>query len=387
MINFLSRRLLPKVQSDAIEDDSHPVSNLISADLQKLQDGFLAYSVTKPPVEIIFQTFCPISINSIKLWPRLGNLRSTSFEIFAQNRKGNFDKIGFGESQETECFEFVETHMGTTRANAVSNLSKKQFILFPTMQHLITHCSIIKVVIQKTARCAPVLRKVEIWAEAANSNKQRVKSQVKAMWFGNTETKQNELTYDIMTIPMILPSGKVVDQRTIEQCNTAEQKWGRQPSDPFTGLLYTDRRKPMFNAPLKARIDQFLIKHSATNKYQHVPRTAGFKIQTSRERLTYPVAKRQKCLQPTVLNLSCSSLESAVLDVLATTTRYTLSDPISGETNTACHICMVRSDNIYRITLCNHLICRSCLNNKDKLSFMCTCGTKFESKFIEKYHR
>lgn len=71
----------------------------------------------------------------------------------------------------------------------------------------------------------------------------------------------------------MLPSGKVVDQSTIDKHSEEEAKWGRSPSDPFTGLEYTSQRKAILNLPLKARIEKFLMEHS--EHFKSVPRSLG----------------------------------------------------------------------------------------------------------------
>ena len=69
------------------------------------------------------------------------------------------------------------------------------------------------------------------------------------------------ITYEIMMIPMLLPSGYTVDQVTIEKHNKEQAIWGRVPNDPFTGKSFTYNAKPVSNAALKVRIDQFLLKY------------------------------------------------------------------------------------------------------------------------------
>jgi len=71
----------------------------------------------------------------------------------------------------------------------------------------------------------------------------------------------------------VLPSGKVVDQSTIDKHAEEEAKWGRQPSDPFTGLEYNAQRKAILNLALKARIEKFLMEHS--EHFKAVPRSLG----------------------------------------------------------------------------------------------------------------
>lgn len=70
------------------------------------------------------------------------------------------------------------------------------------------------------------------------------------------------ITLEIMPCPMLLPSGKVIDQSTLEKCNLSEAAWGRVPSDPFTGLAFTPQSQPLPHPSLKARIDRFLLQHS-----------------------------------------------------------------------------------------------------------------------------
>ncbi|KAK2495349.1 hypothetical protein MC885_012510 [Smutsia gigantea] len=70
------------------------------------------------------------------------------------------------------------------------------------------------------------------------------------------------ITLEIMPCPMLLPSGKVIDQSTLEKCNRSEATWGRVPSDPFTGVAFTPHSQPLPHPSLKARIDHFLLQHS-----------------------------------------------------------------------------------------------------------------------------
>ncbi|XP_066853180.1 RING finger protein 37 [Anser cygnoides] len=70
------------------------------------------------------------------------------------------------------------------------------------------------------------------------------------------------ITLEIMTFPVLLPSGKVIDQSTLEKCNRSEASWGRVPSDPFTGVAFSQHSQPLPHPTLKARIDHFLLQHS-----------------------------------------------------------------------------------------------------------------------------
>lgn len=64
-----------------------------------------------------------------------------------------------------------------------------------------------------------------------------------------------------------------MDQSTIDRHSEEEAKWGRLPSDPFTGLEFTSHRKAILNVALKARIEKFLVENS--EHFKTVPRSLG----------------------------------------------------------------------------------------------------------------
>ena len=68
----------------------------------------------------------------------------------------------------------------------------------------------------------------------------------------------DKLTFEMMVVPISLPSGYHVDQTTVDKCRDTDLLYGRQPSDPFTGLPYTETKKPVFCAQLKADIDDYV---------------------------------------------------------------------------------------------------------------------------------
>lgn len=100
LINFLNSKLKPSVESDAVCEDGYGVSNLIASDDEQLNRGFMAFSVCKPPIEIIFDFPKAIDLKVIKLWNSLGALRSTAFEVHGKHE-------GIWERQVFSFFFFV----------------------------------------------------------------------------------------------------------------------------------------------------------------------------------------------------------------------------------------------------------------------------------------
>ncbi|XP_066488550.1 RING finger protein 37 [Tiliqua scincoides] len=148
----------------------------------------------------------------------------------------------------------------------------------------------------------PCIKKVEVWGQPAKSCSHEVVDDVLQVAlessmqgfggqaaslpspmesdivpFGNPDSQEQKLveamqdvpeefldpiTLEVMTLPMLLPSGKVIDQGTLEKCNRSEASWGRVPSDPFTGVAFSQHSQPLPHPSLKARIDHFLLQHS-----------------------------------------------------------------------------------------------------------------------------
>jgi len=76
------------------------------------------------------------------------------------------------------------------------------------------------------------------------------------------EEFMDPITFFIMTVPMMLPSGNTIDKNTLEKYINEEEKYGRLPSDPFTGIVFHGSKTPIPNSSLKARIDDYLLKNT-----------------------------------------------------------------------------------------------------------------------------
>ncbi|XP_075046645.1 RING finger protein 37 [Mixophyes fleayi] len=169
--------------------------------------------------------------------------------------------------------------------------------------HSLSNVTHLKICITHIAGGAPCsIKRVEVWGQPAKtSSKEMVESvyqiacmslphsfgqpcpvsptESNHMSYSNSENAQYSLselanilqdvpeefldpiTLEIMTFPIILPSGKVIDQSTLDRCNQSEASWGRMPSDPFTGVPYTPQSQPLPHPSLKVRIDYFLLQH------------------------------------------------------------------------------------------------------------------------------
>lgn len=68
-MDFLDPRLSAgcEISSDGVSDDYYSLENLISSDVSKKNLGFMAFRVSKPPIEITIKFKWKISLKMIKV--------------------------------------------------------------------------------------------------------------------------------------------------------------------------------------------------------------------------------------------------------------------------------------------------------------------------------
>lgn len=85
----------------------------------------------------------------------------------------------------------------------------------------------------------------------------------------------DSITCDLMTLPVLLPSGHYVDQSTVDKASELDLMCGRSPCDPYTGVSYTTTNSPKFCPKLKAAIDQYIISNEDSLEVINNGRTLG----------------------------------------------------------------------------------------------------------------
>ncbi|KAI8046710.1 RING finger protein 37 [Drosophila gunungcola] len=481
LINFLNPKLKPSVESDAVCEDGYTAANLIADDVEQLERGFMCFAVCKPPIEIVFDFPKAVDMKVIKLWPSCGALRSTAFELHGRH-DGIWERVAFvrdlGRGVDSVTFCYQSDY--NSRSSSNSEQSEKVFF-FKSAHKILASTNSVKVVIRATERCPPVLRKVQMWGLPARSLDKADRELVKSIWseisdpYGQRDAAQtptgqrspprhvpelreqstlsipeeflDSITWELMIFPTVLPSGKVVDQSTIDKHAEEETKWGRQPSDPFTGLEYNLQRKAILNLALKARIEKFLMEHS--EHFKAVPRSLGtsrlrrrhasqfasstcqpgqfspaagtysalsnaYKQQQRKSRATAtatssstaasfggsphspPAAKRARHSHHgsacATVTSATTSIDQAIQQALQKVTRFSQlaanSSAGSGSAGGAPASCInCRSAQFgYEIRTCRHLVCRECLVllSRDQ---QCVCKVFFRGADVERYHK
>lgn len=436
VINFLNPILTPTVECNAVADDFYLPQNLIAADQRKSDLGFMAYHVTKPPIDLEFRLICGIELSCIKIWPQIDSLKSTGFEVFVSRQTGpnaQFVKIANCFNLSEQGVVFVQSNAEMKKDECVSTDNFKVVGCFRTARTIRTMRSI-RICIRQTNRCVPVMKRIEIWGRIAPNETEETAHKVLALWqqFNRPSEPSKEvksdkkpsecvveidhripeqyldaITYEIMSLPMVLPSGKTIDNSTLMKHNSQEEKWGRMPSDPFTGLMLTHSRKAILNTLLKSQIDKFLLENDHLQEIRGTARTVASTSANSKRRRSLdahgeysngPLRKLYRCetktseatVEPTILPITTmsTSLDDAVRRALRSTTRFSSHTSATEQLEETCCLCTTshgRSAILYQIKLCSHLICRNCL--VEKASSICMCGTKFQNVDITKYYR
>lgn len=460
--NFLNPPFGPQITCSCTVEDFHGAENLISDDKQKLRRGFMAYRVIKPPIELEFQLCCPIELCSIRIWPKIDSLKSTGFEIFATNGDGlrpEFRKVASHFNLKENGIHFINDSI-INMGNDGHGFAVTPF--YSSARYQLRKVHTVKLIIKQTAKCVPVLERIEIWGRISRfaSKEQKAKANEAIMKMNTSiesnksveddeintncsdDTEKNDetdtppsvdipevfldaITYEIMALPMVLPSGKIVDSSTLLKHTEHEEKWGRLPSDPFTGQPYTEIHKPVLDSHLKSQIDSFLLRNCDAPEISNTARTVGPISKRRRVEFTYSYVNGDlntirtelssnskkdasssittqipqvpstslmsststSTLIDTMSQRKIQSLDEAIRGVLKVA-KYTATSHTNRLNNTSIDQCFQCCDSVinmlYKITTCAHLICRNCLIDKNLKT--CKCGKIFSNIDVNKYH-
>lgn len=440
-VNFCHERLGTRILCSQVSTDNYSVENLISEDLVSKNRGFLADSFVRPPVDIIVQFPCPIKMCCVSVNTKVGSQQSTGCEIFIQSEEsGGYDAFNYGtfihvgkyylDCDKKGIFFASALHSPSCKSTPIENFARQE--ISGRMSKALSSVWSLRIRIIKTsASSVPAIGGLAVWGYVDHSCPAPLARIVLHKWYNlnqsttiqsyntltvidereispNTETVQiastapeddfeipeeflDGLTCDIMAMPVRLPSGNVVDERTLERFAKQEACWGRPPSDPFTAQPITASHRPVYDTALKARIDSFLLKESHRPCLKNVPRTTG-PIQTRSSDTLLRLGDESKAADkqpstsahplvaapppPTVIDPSRRWLSSVATSLQHLTGRRTTtvrskapsSSPVtrpSGlpKSNISACLCGFRDVRPVYSLPCKHRICRSCLLN------------------------
>ena len=140
----------------------------------------------------------------------------------------------------------------------------------------------------------------------------------------------DDITQEMIRIPVRLPSSKIIDKSTLDRC-TVEQKMLK---DPFTNLPI-DKSKLIIDEKLKTKIDHFIFdSHNLT-----LPTTSKRSLAASNEADTNS-NKKLKLTNESLKCMCCLNPKST-------------------------------NKHLFKLESCEHFFCRDCLKNLNKICLVC----------------
>lgn len=161
----------------------------------------------------------------------------------------------------------------------------------------------------------------------------------------------DELTHELMRIPMRLPSKKLIDKSTLDKYMSERKTSKEAIVDPFTRIPFTTTHKPIIDEELKSRIDKFLFDN----------RSAQLVFKKSPEKSLPP----REATKRAATSSGCTAQRSVVAK--------RLKDNDGNEIRRLrCDLCLNQKEfstfsstfvsvPFYRLQSCEHVFCRGCL--------------------------
>lgn len=337
LVNFAREDLGTVVTSSCVFDDNHPPSNLLATKLAQRSAGYRAEHFIRPPVKLTLQFAAPINIHSVCVQLNQLSTHSTTVELYIPRADRPVKVCGAIILKGSTLIRLINRSLslddsitGQTALGSFLPLEKEERKL-NNSRTLSGANSLELRIVYSSSYQAPAVKAFEVWAlfdTRHNSDELRRYTTVIMSWKHLSEAGReplipsvflpeassendsthesthhrsssdpfqltnsltdnsgqstsghipdsflDEITYEVMQVPMLLPSGHYVDQTTIDKFSTTENSWGRPSADPFTGVPFTSTTKPKFCAHLKIQIDEFLTKNN--QQYISAGRTVG----------------------------------------------------------------------------------------------------------------
>lgn len=402
MFNFLEPKFLPKITHSSMATEDYEASNLISENYAHKTRGFIAYPSTKPPVQLEFQLVCNVNIAYIFIDSTVGNHKCTGIELVAKINGGPGVSIAKA-IYDTKAIVFCNSRQ-FSQNNPPPGFDQSSTTLSyfksGTYKSFLSASKII-IVIFRTHKSVPCLARVEIWGRPAKSCSPKTVETIHRLnrscavvnaacspkenlpqGFKIPDEFKDDLTDELMTIPYTLPSGKTVDQNTLEKHIESEKSFGRKPGDPFTGIKFTDTLKPILNVGLKSRIDMFLMRNSHYPDTFNLKRTlrsavaGGKRIKLNRSHQNSKDASS-----------SCDSSDRDLDELISKAkadSNFVSFSSNNSDCESECILCK-RTEDLYELP-CEHYYCRKCLTDDCKNCVCSKCNQKFENRDVKKIH-
>ncbi|XP_012287321.1 RING finger protein 37 [Orussus abietinus] len=303
LMNFCDPCLKTSVTCKTVTTEGYEPVNLVNGSSK----GFLAYSCIKPPVHIDFTFACSIKIHHVVIWPCVGAQKSTGFQLatnWDRTKVVPYECVSSGQLKDELGLLFYRKDANQLRDYVPPNFLQRYIRL--SKQLFVDSVNCLRISIFKTENSVPALGRIEVWGYVSKDLRNTVMELMHEAWINKDNPQRSSknvivnvpaaevtsfrkrkrdehllsvsekfldpITCEIMIQPIIMPSGNIIDQSTLEKYTKNEALWGRMPSDPFTGLLLNEHRRPIIANKLKVEIDKYLLEHSNDSEIKKMPR-------------------------------------------------------------------------------------------------------------------
>lgn len=268
-----------KIECDKVVNDFYPISNLIKEKKvtealtnRSSSSGFMVERFVKPPVTLTLEFEKPLKITAVDIGLCVGSQKTSNLELYAGFSVNLLKKVAsFYQSSNGNAVSFVRFCVKNKENEIENNFTGSVVYFYKTDQ--LTNCKFLAIKVCK-AEHVPCLSALRIWSYQSVNLVQLTLPEENCLIEGaSKEDKKDEerndeeipedffdpITCECMSLPIVLPAGRTIDRSTLERFISIEAACGRGPSDPYTGVKFTEHSFPLANVPLKGRIDKFFL--------------------------------------------------------------------------------------------------------------------------------
>jgi len=303
-IEFCSQALGTSIISSSLCADNYEAKNLLKTYQNSFScnKGFQVERFNKCPAAIIIKFALKVDIDEIVLKPWIGSHCASSIKLYVYNSpRALYDQI------EADEIKFLSSNAIIT-SRKIIRFHKPNQQLHPhhfnsEMKGRLDSVHAIKIVIHRMLQgSVPSIASLSILGTPSRTNDEKTNKDTFHQWmqlmkkdeFIEKEEKSlkrsheevsrsvedvkmgtddkipelftDSLMFTLMKNPVALPSGKRIDQATLERYLSSQELMGRSPCDPFTGIKFSETYRPVIDSKLKFDIDHWCLRKSSKIK-------------------------------------------------------------------------------------------------------------------------
>jgi len=381
----MDKKYIKKISVDKPQRDDFSIENLINTfDNNKKScffnnnnnqaNGFVAETFIRPPVNIFIEFVEPINLQSIYIDAKVNKQISNGFIISSSTSNSSLKQISkFFNEKNVNCHQYEFLRRNNKLDSPTDSLINRAFFGANPQTYLDKVYSINIAIVRTLNSSQPCLKSVKICGLLTNPIASS--SNISDDSFKSTDKKSipvpqeflDELTHDLMRMPIKLPSNKVIDKTTLDKYLKELSNNKKDPQDPFTCIKFSAQYKPLIDEQLKSQIDRFLFDN---NEFNLEKTNEATDMRVASVKRNYESCFSQSQHGSKKFNPNRQSPQKS----------HELRSDLHMLTCSCCLNMKSHLKNLYEIINCKHRFCRDCLK---VLNNVCSvCNHKFNNSQI-----